>query len=191
MSIAPARADAEAERIGRRIRTLRHARGFTLVQLAGVAELSHPFLSQLERGLARPSIASLEKIARALGTSQVELIAGEDPVCDDPSVTIVRSGEGARGGFAEGVGRMLLPGDRRPFHPIDFVGDNAAWGAAFTHDEDEFVYVVDGRIEIELDGVVHELGPGDAAYSMGGVPHRWRSADGAAFRLLIVKEAHR
>lgn len=191
MSIAPSGVDVEAERIGRRIRTLRHARGYTLVQLAAVADLSHPFISQLERGLARPSIASLEKIARALGTSQVELIAGEDPACDDPAVCVVRSGDGTRGGFAEGTGRLLLPGDRRPFHPIDFAGTNSSWGATFVHDEDEFVFVVAGRIEVELDGEVHVLEPGDSAYAMGGVPHRWRSADGEPFRLLIVKEAHR
>ena len=64
VDVAP---DVQAERIGSRIRRLRHARGLTLVQVAESAELSHPFLSQLERGLARPSIGSLEKIARALG----------------------------------------------------------------------------------------------------------------------------
>ncbi len=47
MSALDTAPDHQAERIGRRIRRLRHARGYTLVQLAGIAELSHPFLSQL------------------------------------------------------------------------------------------------------------------------------------------------
>ena len=38
----------------------------TLKQLGEAAGLSHPFLSQLERGLAQPSMASIERIARAL-----------------------------------------------------------------------------------------------------------------------------
>ena len=61
--------------LGSRVRALRTQRGLTLVQLAALADLSHPFLSQLERGLARPSMASLEKIASALGTSVVEPVS--------------------------------------------------------------------------------------------------------------------
>lgn len=188
---APPSGDAEAVRIGGRIRGLRHARGLTLVQLAAGAGLSHPFLSQLERGLARPSIGSLERIARALGSSQVELLTDDDAACDDPAVAVVRADEGARGGFAEGEGRLLLPGSSRPFRPIEFTGRNTEWGDPYVHAEDEFVHVLEGRVEIELDGTVHDLGPRDSAYSMGGTPHRWRSADGRAFRLLIVKESHR
>ena len=45
------------------------------MRLAELSGLSHPFLSQLERGHARPSMVSLERIARALGSSQLELIA--------------------------------------------------------------------------------------------------------------------
>jgi transcriptional regulator with XRE-family HTH domain len=187
----PGAVDAEAVRIGGRIRGLRHARGLTLVQLASASGLSHPFLSQLERGLARPSIGSLERIARALSSSQVELLTDDDAACDDPAVVVTRADEGSRGGFAEGEGRLLLPGAGRPFRPIEFVGENTHWGDAYVHAEDEFVHVIEGRVQIELDGTVHELGPRDSAYSMGGTPHRWRSADGRAFRLLIVKEPHR
>ena len=191
VSLLPVSVDAEATRIGGRIRGMRHKRGLTLVQLAAGSGLSHPFLSQLERGLARPSIGSLERIARALGSSQVELLTADDTACDDPAVAVVRADEGSRGGFAEGEGRVLLPGSNRPFRPIEFIGENTQWGDAYVHAEDEFVHVVDGCVEIELDGAVHTLGPRDSAYSMGGTPHRWRSADGRAFRLLIVKESHR
>ncbi|MFJ9906177.1 helix-turn-helix domain-containing protein [Streptomyces sp. NPDC101152] len=53
--------------LGAAIRQLRKEPGLTLVQLARLAELSHPLLSQLERGLTRPSMPSLHRIARALG----------------------------------------------------------------------------------------------------------------------------
>jgi len=52
--------------LGARVRELRHDRGMTLKGLGREAGLSHPFLSQLERGLARPSVASVGRIARAL-----------------------------------------------------------------------------------------------------------------------------
>lgn len=184
-------ADPQAERIGARIRRLRHARGHTLVQLAELAELSHPFLSQLERGLARPSIGSLERIARALGTSQVELLAGAGAVaeeCDAP-VSVVRAGAGSRGHYAEGEAEMLVTGDARRFHPLTVEGVNTEFGDAFGHAEDEFLHVLVGRVEIDLgERGTFELGPGDSIYYVGGTPHRWRALDPAGYRLLVVKE---
>ncbi len=173
--------------MGGRIRRLRHARGLTLVQLADLAELSHPFLSQLERGLARPSFGSLEKIARALGSSQLELLADDDAVVET-SVSVVRAGAGTRGHYADGEGRMLVHG-RRAFHPMESAGDNLEFGDSFVHDEDEFVYVLSGGIEAELGGGDrYRLELGDSLYFAGGTPHRWRALDGSGYRLLIVKE---
>ena len=190
---------AQAERVGGRIRDMRRARAFTLVQLAEAAGLSHPFLSQLERGLASPSMASLERIARALGTSQVELLSVDEPLggrsnrvrrrgaLTEP-VSIVRAGSGTQGPFSEGSARMLVEG-ARAFHPMEFHGDNAEYGDSFVHEEDEWMYVLDGHVEVDLDARPPlRFAPGDAIYLGGGTAHRFRSADGGAFRLLIVKE---
>ncbi len=183
--------DPQAERIGARIRRLRHARGLTLVQVAESAELSHPFLSQLERGLARPSIGSLEKIARALGSSQLELLSGAGETaaeCDAP-VALVRADEGSRGPYAQGEGRMLVHGDHRRFHPMELTGSNREFGDAFAHAEDEFLHVISGDLEVDLVGQgVYRLGPGDSLYYVGGTAHRWRALDGEGYRLFIVKE---
>jgi transcriptional regulator with XRE-family HTH domain len=65
-----------AVRLGARIRALRHERALTLKELGRAAGLSHPFLSQLERGLARPSVASAERIAAALGVPVASLWHG-------------------------------------------------------------------------------------------------------------------
>lgn len=165
------------------------------MQLADLAELSHPFLSQLERGLARPSITSLERIARALGTSQLELFAGaeEDAAAalDQPRVSVVRRGDGTHGAYGEGEARMLVHGRRR-FHPMEISGANRAWGALFSHAEDEFIHVLSGRIELDLgpEGM-HLLAEGDAAYCDGGVPHRWRALGDDGYRLLVVKDTPR
>ena len=120
-------------------------RGLTLVRLAAATDLSHPFLSQLERGLAQPSLASLRRIAVALGTSPIELIAAaEAPASVAPAVEVHRRGDGALAAdFAAGSARLLAHGDR-PFRPLEYEGDNAEPGDHFVHDEDEFVYVLAG-----------------------------------------------
>ncbi len=179
------------ERIGQYVRMLRRARRLTLTQLAGLAELSQPFLSQLERGQARPSMASLGRIARALGSSQLEIISGAAALttgADAPSTDLVRAGQGDRGRYGFGLARLLVSGDR-PFTPMEFEADNTDPGDYHRHPEHEFLYVLEGRCRVDLDGEgVHELDVGDSLFSVGGTAHRWSSADGSRYRLLVVKQ---
>ena len=178
------------ERLGARVRGQRKARGLTLTQLAEAAALSHPFLSQLERGLARPSMASLERLARALGTSRVELIAASEPPRSDSDArpSVVRATEGLVGPYAEGSARLLAEGPRR-FEPLEFTGSNAVPGDHYIPEEDEFLTVLEGTIVVSF-GPFGErrLTVGDSVYCRSGTPHRWHSPDGSPYRLLIVKE---
>ena len=107
-------------RLGRQIRRLRHDRGLTLVALAGLTDLSHPFLSQLERGLARPSMSSLERIAEALHSSQSELMAqavDDEPLPTRAPFSLVRADQGTELPAPGGSARMLV-GPSARFHPI-------------------------------------------------------------------------
>jgi len=181
----------DAERLGRSIRLARRGRGLTLVELAALAGLSHPFISQIERGVARPSMLSLERISRALGTSQLELYIGAADVDrDDASSapTLVRAGEGDEGDFGGGHARSLVRG-QRSFHPMSFEGRNKAAGEFHSHPEDEFVHVTAGTCTVDL-GEQGEftLGVGDSLYYAGGTPHRWYSPDGKIYRLFVVKQ---
>ena len=63
--------------IGPKIKRLRIRNGLTLEELASRCELTKGFLSQLERDLASPSIATLEDILEALGTSLSEFFQEE------------------------------------------------------------------------------------------------------------------
>ena len=183
--------DDPAARLGARVRDLRHARGLTLVQLAEATELSHPFLSQCERGRASFSLASLRRIAVALGTSPVELVAAAEApglAASLPSLEVRRSGEGgAVADFAAGDARALATG-RRPFTPLAFTGDNAAPGDLYVHSEDEFIYVLDGDVTLEVDGAITVLASRDSAYYQGGQSHRWWGHAGP-YSLLVVKQA--
>jgi len=136
-------------------------------------------------------MVSLEKIARALGSSQLELISAADgPAESIPQATtvLVRSHEGTRGHYADGEARLLVHGIRR-FHPMEFTGDNHEAGDFFVHDEDEFVHVVEGAIAIDLDGEGSwVLRAGDSLYYGGGTPHRWRAVEPGGYRLFVVKE---
>jgi len=185
-----AEVDRQAERIGGRIRELRLAQGLTLVQLAGIAELSHPFLSQLERGRARPSMGSLERIARALGSSQLELMAAaeDDDEPEQPDIVVVRSDEGTRGPYGAGLGRLLVHG-RRGFHPMEFTADSQEPGDFYQHDGDEFLYVLEGTVQVDFEGRESSvLTVGDSIYFEGGIRHRWHAVKPGGYRLFVVKQ---
>ncbi|WP_156758810.1 helix-turn-helix domain-containing protein [Microbacterium karelineae] len=165
-------------RVGPAIRARRRALGLTIVQLAERSHLSHPFVSQVERGRANPSLDSLDRIARALGTSQVELMSG----------TALPSTQQATGTFGGAEARLLTSGDTR-FTVIDVQSDSTELGAYHRHPEDEFVTVLAGQVLIDLgSGRQDVVTAGGSLYYAGGTPHRWTSADGAPFRLIVVKE---
>jgi transcriptional regulator with XRE-family HTH domain len=178
--------DRSVQRLGARIRDLRKTRGMTIVELAAAADLSHPFISQIERGLARPSMSSLFRIARTLGTDQQTLLAESLPPSDTPAVR--RRSDEAAAAASGGMVHALVHGADRPFIPMEYLGDDVEFKEYWRHDEDEFLYVVSGRIRLDVDGAVELLEPLDSAYLASGAAHRWASADGGAFRLLVVKE---
>lgn len=64
--------------IGRKIRELRLENGLTQEELADRSELTKGFISQLERGLTSPSIATLQDLLGALGTNLAEFFANDE-----------------------------------------------------------------------------------------------------------------
>jgi len=187
--------DEQARRIGEHVRSRRRAARMTLVQLADRTGLSHPFLSQVERGHSRASMVSLEKIAAALDTTQVALLAAAAPEREEPddqTPEVIRAGAGARGPFSSGEARLLVHAGPHAFEPLEWVGDNTDLGEYFEHHEDEFLTVLAGDVLLDLRGRPPlRLGPGDSAYYRGGTGHRWASADGSRFHMIVVKESPR
>lgn len=54
------------------------------------------------------------------------------------------------------------------------------------HAQEEWFYAVSGRYRVEVGGVVHELGPGDAVLAPRGVPHTWALVADGPGRMLIA-----
>jgi transcriptional regulator with XRE-family HTH domain len=173
--------------LGGRVRSLRRERGMTLKELGREAGLSHPFLSQLERGLARPSLGSAERIAAALRVPVGALWAG---MPDRGRVALVRRDQGASerhpDASAPGGLRTLADGGR-PLAVREWTGGSRHWPEHRNVEPGEIlVYVTHGGLEIELDGDVHALEAGDALIFDGGVPHRVRRTGGVSTRALQV-----
>ena len=178
--------DDGAVALGARVRALRQERGLTLKELGRAAALSPPFLSQLERGLARPSVSSVERIARALDVRVGTLWAEAAPRGPE----LVRSDGGVHerhfDDTAPGALRTLLS-NGRPMIVREWTGGSRRWPEERSVETGEvLLYVARGSLEVDLDGVVHALAEGDALLFDGGVPHRLRRTGGVATRALRV-----
>ena len=174
--------------LGARVRELRRERGLTLKALGSRAGLSHPFLSQLERGLARPSVGSVERIARALGVPVTVLWTARRSVparlAPASEGNVVPHAEpGAPGGIRE------LPDDESALRVREWSGGSRSWPRKrATATGEVLLYVARGAVDVDLDGTIHALGEGDALRFDGGVPHRIRRRGGVATRALLVAQ---
>ena len=85
--------EAQAEALGAFIRSQRELARLSLRQLAEMTSLSHPYLSQVERGLHQPSVRVLKLLAEALNVSaetllvQAGLLSGRDDPDDGSKTT--------------------------------------------------------------------------------------------------------
>ncbi|HUQ23440.1 MAG TPA: cupin domain-containing protein [Gaiellaceae bacterium] len=158
--------------VGERVRTIRHLRRLTLKEIAERTGLSESFLSQAERGLTSASIASLQRIAAALGVAVSDLFAPDNT--RRPRV----SRREARQFVAWGeLGRkaLLTP---KPFHHLEVVVAELDAGGStgdepYRHgDSEEVFFVLSGRVRLQLADETYELGPGDSVQYRSSTPHR-------------------
>jgi transcriptional regulator with XRE-family HTH domain len=158
----------------------------TLKGLGRMAGLSHPFLSQLERGLARPSVGSVERIADALGVPVGELWAPERP---SVAARLVHRGEGEVEPHAvAGPGglRDILGADPE-LRLREWSGGSRRWPEEPAVERGVIaIYVVRGELEIEVGDEVHRLEEGDVLRFDGGLPHRLRRTGSPGTRALLI-----
>lgn len=164
--------------IGMRIRAARRTRKLTLQALSAASGLSTSMLSLVERGRASPSIASLMVIASALELTVPDLLVA-DPNGEETIVT--RAGKGRHVETPEHMVTQLLKQDRASGVSVSLTHFAARGGgneSPASHDGFEYGYVLDGVLSVEVDGAVHDLGPGDLiAYQARRMHRIWNPGD--------------
>ena len=180
--------DDEWQALGGAIRKRRLSHKLTMVELASQVDLSQPFLSQVENGRARPSLMSLQRIATALGTTPQSLFGGATEAATAP--VVVRAEDGrvveVSSESTESICHLLIAGDA-PFHLLEFDGLPNEFLEYFAHDGFEAVYVTRGRVEIDVDGDVTVLRPGDSVSYPSRLPHRLRSVGKTRANALLIE----
>jgi DNA-binding transcriptional MerR regulator/mannose-6-phosphate isomerase-like protein (cupin superfamily) len=157
---------------GQRFRRLRTRRRLSLAQVARATGVSVGFLSALERGQMRSSIATLRRIARFYRTNIPSLFeaAEENPRLVRPAQRKVLE-------TIPGVRMELLAWGHTAMEPHLFrVRPGGGSGESYAHEGEEFLHVLRGDFEIWLNSGEHyRLRPGDSLYFESSTPHRWKN----------------
>jgi transcriptional regulator with XRE-family HTH domain len=158
--------------LGERLRAIRLLRRRTLKEVAVEAGVSESFVSQFERGRTGASVASLQRLAAALGIEVSDLFAGNGL----PRPAVLR--REARQPVVWGhLGRkeLLTP---KPFHALEVVAVEFEAGGStgdepYVHgDSEELLLVLNGRAHVQLGEEVYDLRAGDSVHYRSSTPHR-------------------
>jgi transcriptional regulator with XRE-family HTH domain len=164
--------------VGERLRAIRTLRRVTLKTVADRARLSESFLSQVERGRANASVASLKRIAAALGVS----VADQFEPNGEPRRPRVLRRESRPALVFGTLGRKYMLTPRPLEHLQVIVGELDAGGSTgdepYTHgDSEELLVVLEGAVHLQLGTEVFELRTGDSIDYRSSTPHRLTNAD--------------
>lgn len=165
-----------APSIGGVIRRARKHQGQTLAQLAEASELSLSYLSQIERNLLNPSVGTLKRIADALDLPAGKLMFATDASSSRTTVAVLRKGQRKSVSFPQSSIRyeLLTPDLRRRASLLWLTAEpDAESGAPMTHEGEDVVVVLKGRLDVEVGGTWYELAAGDSIYFNSELPHRW------------------
>jgi transcriptional regulator with XRE-family HTH domain len=173
--------------LGRAIRLARQKATISMRALAARCGVSQPFLSEIERGMAMPSIATLYRIADALELTPADLLPGPEP----DGIHLIRASEGRMVASSErehsAIGRLVFTDKVRGIEVYEYRAtaddDLDVW---FAHEGEKILYVIDGGLLVEFEhGIAKALAPGDCLVHPGHIAHRW-AVDGSHVRLFLV-----
>jgi transcriptional regulator with XRE-family HTH domain len=157
---------------GQRFRRLRAKRGLSLAQVARATGVSVGFLSALERGQMRSSVATLRRIARFYKTNIISLFE-----TNGDAQHLVRPAQRKVLETSPNVRMELLAWGNTAMEPHLFrIKPGGGSGESYAHEGEEFLHVMRGKFEIWLhSGEHYVLRTGDSLYFESSTPHRWRN----------------
>jgi DNA-binding transcriptional MerR regulator/mannose-6-phosphate isomerase-like protein (cupin superfamily) len=163
--------DGNAGAIGAHLRQLRSAKGLSLARVADAVGISVGFLSAMERSQMSGSVGTLRKLARFYKTNILNFFDASES-----SSRQVRPADRKVLEAGKGVRMELLAWGNTVMEPHLFrIAPESGSGDPYTHEGEEFIYVLQGDLEITVEGEHYRLEPGDSFYFESATPHRWKN----------------
>jgi transcriptional regulator with XRE-family HTH domain len=180
--------------VGEKIKQIREMRKVSLDELAERSGMDIAMVLKIEEGKNVPSLAPLIKIARALGVRLGTFLDDSDSY----GPVLVRSGEHQKGvrftsqasEAREHLNFFSLAFDKagRNMEPfiVDIEPGQQSDYMLSSHEGEEFIYVLEGEVEINYGKEIYKLGKGDSIYLDSIVLHNVHAGDNKSARILAV-----
>ena len=183
--------------VGERVKRVREDRGLSLVDVSLRTDIDVPLLEQIEEGAVAPPLGTVIKLAKALEMKMGYFISGADV----KPYTVVRGGDrkivsryDSKKGKHYGYEYESLAPHKKDRHMEPFLvtlEQAKTEEERSTHDGQEFIYVLDGVMEVRLGEEIHILEPGDSIYYDSTVPHLVKCHGQKTTRILAVLYSER
>lgn len=183
-----------AESLGSRVRYARRKQGLTLAAVATRIGCSESLLSKIECDRTTPTLPTLFKLAEVLGTSTAALFSDSQ----NTEVVIYHQGErpelklGSRDGKrADSKFERIIPyvEGRLLDANVHVVPPGGGSSGTYSHQGEEVGFVIEGFIELTVDGRAQLLRPGSSFFFNSSLPHSYRNIGAAEARVLWVNSA--
>ena len=190
-AVSPAASFSDLElRVGKRLRELRTAKGLSLVDLAKAADVSVGNLSEIERGLAIPSIRTFCLLSTALGIGAGWLLEQSGPVQPNGDPYVVRATARQSIVFNKpGVVKRLAsppgPGNLQMLL-VEIDPGSGSGEQGYSHAGEECGIVFEGILDLWIDGEKRTLGTGDSFRFPSTKTHRFHNPGNVLTRVVWV-----
>lgn len=183
--------------VAQRVKRAREERGLSLLDVSRRTGIEVPLLSEIEEGQSAPPLGTVIKLAKALNMRMGYFISGDEL----RPFTIVRRGDrkvvsryDSKRDKHYGYGYESLAAYKKDRHMEPFLvtlQPSTTEEERSTHDGQEFIFVLSGRMEVRLGEEIHVLDPGDAIYYDSTVPHLVKCHGQETTRILAVLYAEK
>ncbi len=183
------------KRIGARIKRLRLKKSMGLVELGKLTGLSASFLSQLETGRVVPTLRNLSRIAMVFSKDLSYFFDTEPRTLfqvhrGKERVRSPQTGVDSPAYYFESLGYMVPDRYMDPYFAEFIPRADDAEPRAHMHPGFEFLYLLEGELEIHHGDQRCTLRPCDAVYFDSGTPHSYRSLGKKPAEAIIVTMQH-
>lgn len=181
--------------VGEKIKALRETKEISIAELAERTGLAEEQINRIENNVDIPSLAPLIKIARALGVRLGTFLDDQDEmgavVCRkqetvDNTISFSNNAMDARTHMHyQSLAKSKSDRHMEPFI-VDIEATNDTQYTLSSHEGEEFIYVMEGVIEICHGKKNHIIKTGDTIYYDSIVPHHVHGYEGQAAKILAV-----
>jgi transcriptional regulator with XRE-family HTH domain len=167
-----------SSKVGERLRDIRKRSNIKLAELASLTGISIGTISQLERGLASPTVRTIFTISSALGISPARLLDPEIESREAETEYVVRSGRGRALIETEALRKYVISPESssrlKTYYMVLSPGGSSG-NDAYSHSGEETGYVLAGSFDLTVGGETLKIAKGDCFAFSSQLEHRFHN----------------